>query len=54
MAYRRTSEKTATPQTSSTRNWSDREVLLLIELWGEDGVQTQLEAIASHVARTIF
>ena len=54
MAYRRTSEKTATPQVSTTGNWSDREVLLLFELWGEDDIQTQMEAIASHVARTII
>ena len=29
----------------SSRNWSDREVVLLIELWGEDGVQAQLEGV---------
>ena len=35
------------PRTSSSGNWSDREVVLLIELWGEDGVQAQLEG-AKH------
>ena len=28
---------------SATGNWSDREVFLLIELWGEEGIQEQLE-----------
>ena len=28
---------------SAIGNWSDREVFLLIELWGEEGIQEQLE-----------
>ena len=35
------------PRSSSSGNWSDREVVLLIELWEEDGVQAQLEG-AKH------
>ena len=30
-------------RSSVTGNWSDREVLHLIELWGEEGMQEQLE-----------
>ena len=35
------------PRKSSDGSWSDREVMLFIELWGEDSVQTQLEG-AKH------
>ena len=35
------------PRTSCSGNWSDREVVLLIELSGKDAVQAQLEG-AQH------
>ncbi len=42
-AYVRGYERTGVELSMAVANWSDAEVLHVIDLWGEEGIQQQLE-----------